>query len=84
MITNDFTASGKTPPHIELVIDSSLLDYFREGMQRDRIEGDPLQELNAFLADVLNDTAYPIEAHLTEAGEIRLSYQPRAFADPIF
>jgi hypothetical protein len=84
MITNEFQACDASPAQILLIIDPTLHDYFRDGMQRDRIEGDPHAELVAFLAGVLNDTAYPIEAHLTETGEIRLSYQPRAFADPIF
>ncbi len=84
MISNEFLSTDRTPPQLSLQIDSSLYDYFRDGMQRDQIAGEPLQELALFLADVLNDTAYPIEAHLLKSGAIKLSYQPRAFADPIF
>ena len=84
MITNEFLTTDQAPPQLTLQIDASLINYFRDGMQRDRIEGDPLQELTLFLANVLNDTAYPIEAHHLESGAIKLSYQPRAFADPIF
>lgn len=75
---------GQSLPRVSLLIDPQLLDYFRQGMQRDHLAGDPQEELVAFLAVVLNDTAYPIEAHLTETEEIMLSYRPRAFADPIF
>jgi len=79
MINNEFLSADQTPSQITLQINKSLLAYFR-----DHTEGDPLQELTLFLANVLNDTAYPIEAHQLETGEIKLSYQPRAFADPIF
>jgi len=79
MIRNEFLSTDQAPPQLSLQIDKSLLTYFR-----DHIEGDPLQELALFLANVLNDTAYPIEAHQLKTGEIKLSYQPRAFADPIF
>lgn len=84
MIRNEFMPDEGAPPQIILSIDASLLDYFRSGMLRNRLAGQPLAELTRFLADVLNDTTYPIEAHLLDTGEIRLSYQPRAFADPIF
>ena len=84
MSTREDSTTDHTPLRLTLQIDKSLLDYFRDGMQRDRLEGDPALELTLFLASLLNNTAYPIEAHHLETGEIKLSYQPRAFADPIF
>ncbi|MCK4536927.1 MAG: hypothetical protein KAT93_07935 [Desulfuromonadales bacterium] len=84
MSYNEFLDEKESSQQIKILVDQTLHNYFKEGMLRDHIDGDPQQELIAFLADVLNDTSYPIEAHLTTTGEIRLSYQPRAFADPIF
>lgn len=60
MINNEFLSTDRSPPQLTLLIDQSLLAYFRDGMQHDRIAGDPLQGRALLLANVLNDTSTPI------------------------
>ena len=69
---------------IRVVIDSSLVRFFAEGMRRRHIDLSIQEELTEFLAMVLNDTMYPIITSKIGDHEIHLGYRPRAFADPIF
>jgi hypothetical protein len=69
---------------IRVVIDSSLVKFFAEGMRRRHIDISIQEELTEFLAMLLNDTMYPIISSKTGDDKIYLSYRPRAFADPIF
>jgi hypothetical protein len=53
-------------------------------MRKDHINFNATEELTLFLAMVLNDTRYPLSSSMTDKEEIRLSFRPKAYADPIF
>ncbi len=68
---------------VSLCIDSSLLDYFVTA-GGDGVKGTAEDSLVNFLASFLDDTSYPLAARRTGDREILLSYQLKAFSDPIF
>ncbi len=69
---------------IRIVIDPSLADYFAEGLRKRHIDLSAAEEMTEFLARILNDSLYPMTSNITGRQEIRLCYQPKSFADPIF
>lgn len=69
---------------VRLVIAPSLHAYFADGVRHGQDSVSPEDELVYFLTMLHNDTIYPIASARRGDREIRLTYQPRAFADPIF
>ena len=69
---------------IKIVVDSSLLAHFKEGLRYQRSKNLPEDEITKLVALMLNDSSYPIEAHKTGEREIHISYHLRSFSQPIF
>ena len=69
---------------IRLVIESSLVKFFEEGMSKRHIDVSTAEEITGFLKMVLNDSMYPIASSQTGDQEISINYRPKSFADPIF
>ena len=69
---------------IKIVIDPPLAKYFEEEMNKRTMNFSVAEEITAFLATVLNDSAYPITSIKSDMQEIHLNYRPKSFADPIF
>jgi hypothetical protein len=53
-------------------------------MRKDHINFNATEKLTRFLSMVLNDTMYPLSSSMTGKEKIRLSFRPKAYADPIF
>jgi len=69
---------------IEITIDHSLLEHFRENLAR---QGSPRlaeEAITSLVASILDDSTYPIEAKKAGEREIRIAYHLRSFSQPIF
>ena len=69
---------------IKIVVDSSLLDHFSQGLRQLHSNSQAEQEITRLLAIVLNSSEYPLRAERTGKKEIRISYHLRSFSEPIF
>jgi len=64
----------------KLMVDESLIKYFKEGMSRNHVECSPAEELTEFLAMILNNTTYPSSSGRAGEQEIHLNYRPKVYA----
>ncbi len=69
---------------IKLVVDSSLLDHFHNGLQQLHSNTPVELEITRLLAIILDSSQYPVRAERTGKNEIRISYHLRSFSEPIF
>ena len=69
---------------IKIVVDSSLLDHFSQGLRHRHSTSQAEHEITRLLAMVLNSSEYPLRAERTGKKEIRISYHLRSFSEPIF
>ena len=69
---------------IEIVIDPSLLDHFRDHLRNRNSSMTPEEAITGLVAMILDGSTYPVEAKKTGDREIRLGYQLRSFSQPIF
>lgn len=69
---------------IKLVVDASLLDHFKQGLQKKRSENIPENEIANLVAFILSDSDFPIAAQKIGDLEIQLSYHVRSFSQPFF
>lgn len=69
---------------IKIVVDSSLLDYFNNGLQQIHSNSTAEHEITRLFEIILNSSEYPVSAKLTGENEIKVSYHLRSFSEPIF
>lgn len=69
---------------IKIVVDSSLLDHFNEGLQQLHSNSTAQLEITRLLAIIMDSSQYPLRARRTGKNEIRISYHLRSFSEPIF
>ncbi len=69
---------------IKIVVDSSLLEYFNEGLRQCHSDNLAEDEITRLVEIILDRSDYPIRARRTGKGEIRILYHLRSFSDPIF
>ena len=69
---------------IKIVVDSSLLDHFNEGLKQLHSNSPAELEITRLLAIIMDSSQYPVRAQRTGENEIRISYHLRSFSEPIF
>lgn len=69
---------------IKIVVDSSLLKYFNEGLRQCHSNNLAEDEITRLVEIILNGSEYPVKAKQTGKGEVRISYHLRSFSEPIF
>ncbi len=69
---------------IRVVVDSSLLDHFNEGLQQLDSKSSAKHEITRLVGLILDGSEYPVRARRTGENEIRISYHLRSFSEPIF
>ena len=69
---------------IKILVDSSLVDYFNEGLHQKHSNNRAEDEITHLVKIILDGSEYPIRAAKTGKNEIRISYHLRSFSEPIF
>ena len=69
---------------IRVIIDGSLLEHIKKGIQAQHIKGEPEEVITSFLEIIINQSDLPIEARRTGDQELRISHHIRSFSQPFF
>ena len=79
-----FRSDSAQNPTIEISINPSLLNHFKEHLSRQKSRVMPEDAITGLITRILNDSSYPIKAKRTGKGEIEIAYNIRVFSQPIF
>ena len=69
---------------LQITIDPNLLGHFREHLEKRHSKAAPEESIAKLVASILDDSAFPLEAKLSDKRTIHLAYHLRSFSQPIF
>ena len=79
-----FRSDSTKTPTIEITINPSLLNHFKQHLSRKKSRITPEDAITGLITTIINDTNFPIKAKRTGKKEIEIGYHLHTFFEPIF